>query len=446
MTMTKSQRNALAWILSIGGLTILVGSWIAPRNGWVDFRAVYYGTRCLIEHHNPYNISELESVYRADGGQRPAETPAMHQAVVLYVNVPTAFLFVAPFALLPWGVAHWLWIAFTAAAYLLAAILIWSLGARYAPDVSLLLTILLLFNCVSFFVAGNTAGIVVSLCVIAVWCFLQDRFVPAGILCLALSLAIKPHDVGFVWLYFVLAGGVNRKRALQSLLITALLGLMAFIWLSHVAPHWVAGWQSNLAAINAPGGINEPGPDSLKGRGASAVVDLQAAISIFRDDPHFYNPASYLVCGALLLAWAARTLRSQFTHRNAWLALASAAALTMLATYHRPWDAKLVLLTIPACALLCSEGGRRRGAALLVTAAGILFTGDYPLAILSILTKQMYLDKTGFFGKVLTVLLIRPASLALLMVAVFYLWAYLRHDLTLSEAKEQDNAQPCADS
>ena len=97
----------------------------------------------------------------------------------------------------------------------------------------------------------------------------------------------------------------------------------------------------------------------------------------------------------------------------------------MLATYHRPWDAKLVLLTIPACAMLWAEGGRLRWVAFLVTAAGIIFTGDHPLAILSMLTNQMYLDKEGFFGKVLTVLLIRPASLALLMVAVFYLWMFL---------------------
>ena len=258
--MTTTRRDALAFILSIGVFTILLGCFLGPSKGWVDFRAVYYGTRCLMEHHNPYKVSELESVYQADGGERPAETPIVHQAVVLYVNVPTAFLFVAPFAMLPWGVAHWLWFAFTAGVYLLAVLLIWSLAARYSPDVSFLLTIILLFNSLSFFVTGNTAGIVVGLCAIAVWCFLEERFVPAGILCLALSLAIKPHDTGFVWLYFLLAGGVHRKRALQSLLITAVIGLSVCVWLSLVAPHWIADWQSNLATINAPGGINEPGP------------------------------------------------------------------------------------------------------------------------------------------------------------------------------------------
>ena len=137
---------------------------------------------------------------------------------------------------------------------------------------------------------------------------------PAGILCLALSLAIKPHDAGLVWLYFLLAGGVigNARCKPSSLLLS--LVLSAFLWVSHVAPHWMQDWQSNLATISAPGGINEPGPASLTGRSASMVIDLQAAISIFRDDPRIYNPASYLFCGVLLLLWAVRTLRSSFSH------------------------------------------------------------------------------------------------------------------------------------
>jgi hypothetical protein len=423
--MTRTRRIALAWILLTGGISIVWGSSIGPANGWVDFRAVYYGTRCLIEGHNPYNVSELESVYRADGGQRPSETIEAHQAVILYVNVPTTFLFVAPFAMLPWGLSHWLWIIFTAGVYLLAAMLAWSLGARYSPKVSLFLVCILLINSECLFVGGNTAGVVVGLCVVAVWCFIEERFVLAGVLCLAVSLAIKPHDAGLVWLYLLLAGAPYRKRALQTLLVTALLGLSAFLWLSHVAPHWIADWQSNLSAINAPGGINEPGPASLTGSSASTVVDLQAAISIFRDDPRFYNPASYLLCGVLLLAGAARALRSRFSLPNAWLALAAVTALTMLVTYHRPWDAKLLMLAIPACAVLWAEGGPARWPALLITTAGLVFTADIPLAILSILAKDLHIGRAGIMDKMMTVMLIRPASLILLLVALFYLWMYL---------------------
>jgi hypothetical protein len=425
--MTKTRRNALAWILLASGISIWWGFSVGQNaNGWVDFRAVYYGTRCLLEHHNPYKVSELEGVYRAEGGERPSEKVAAHQAVVLYVNVPTTFIVVAPFAMLPWGPAHVLWLVFTAGVFLLAALLMWDLGASYAPDVSLVLIFILLVNCESIFGAGNTAGIAVGLCVIAAWCFLRKRFIPAGVLCLALSLAIKPHDAGLVWLYFLLAGGVYRKRALQALFITAVLGLSAFLWVSHVAPHWMQDWQSNLSTISAPGGINEPGPFALTSRGGAPVIDLQAAISVFRDDPRIYNPASYIVCGALFLAWGLRTLRMSFSPAKAWIALAAIVPLTMLITYHRPWDAKLLMLTIPACAILWAEGGPIAWIALLVNSVGLVLTGDISQAVLSIVFNQLHVDTAGILGQMLTLVMIRPASLILLAMSIFYLWVYLR--------------------
>jgi hypothetical protein len=426
--MTKARRIALAWILLASGISIWWGSSVGQNaNGWVDFRAVYYGTRCLLQHHNPYKVSELDSVYRAEGGEPPSESAPAHQAVVLYVNVPTTFIVVTPLALLPWGPAHLLWIALTAGVFILAAFLMWDLGSSYAPGLSLFLLCILLVNCESIFCAGNTAGIVVGLGVVAAWCFLRERFVAAGILCLALSIAIKPHDAGLVWLYFLLAGGVYRKRALQTLFITVVLGLSAFLWVSHVAPQWTQDWQSNLTAISGPGGINQPGPDSLTGRSGSVVVDLQAAISVFRDDPRIYNPASYLFCGALLFAWAVRTLWSRFSQARAWIALAAVVPLTMLVTYHRPWDAKLLMLTVPACALLWAKGGPIARVALLVSSLGLLFTGDIPLAMLSILSNQLHVGTTGIFDKMITLVMNRPASLVLLAMSIFYLWVYLRH-------------------
>jgi hypothetical protein len=421
------RRIALALILMTGGISILWGSAIGQTaNGWVDFRAIYYGTRCLLEHHNPYNVSELEAVYHAEGGERPSETAQTRQAVTLYVNVPTTFIFTAPFAMLPWGPAHLLWMTLTAGLLILAAFLMWDMGARYAPEVSLFLICVLLANSEMVFCTGNTAGIVIGLCVVAVWCFLEERFVAAGVVCLAVSLAIKPHDSGLVWLYFLLAGAPYRKRALQALLVAAVVGLSAFLWVSHVAPHWMQDWNANLSAISAPGGINEPGPASVTGRSAAMVIDLQAAVSIFRDDPRIYNPASYLVCGALLLVWSARTLRSRFSQPSAWLALAAIVPLTMLITYHKPWDAKLLLLTVPACALLWTEGGAIGRAALLVNTAGLVLTGDIALAVLTIFWNHLHIGTEGILGKMLTVVLIRPASLILLAMGIFYFWVYVR--------------------
>ena len=278
-----------------------------------------------------------------------------------------------------------------------------------------------------------------GLCGIAVWCFLRNRFVWIGVVCLGLSLAVKPHDAGLVWLYFVLAGGANRKRALQSVAITAAIGLAAVVWVSHVAPHWMHDWNTNLATISARGGINEPGPNSFSGRSIYTVVDLQAAISIFRDDPRFYNIVSYLFCGTLLLAWSIWTLRTSFSVRKAWLALAAATAFTLLITYHRPWDAKLVMLAIPPCCMLWAGRDRLGKIAFSITAAAVLFAGDFPLAVFKTLADSLHVSTAGFGRQLLTVVLIRPESIALLAMGVFYLWTYLRtaaiHAENLVESK-----------
>ncbi len=434
LVMAKTRRIALLWMMLASGISIFWGTSSASHGyQWVDFRAIYIGSRCLIEHHNPYNVQEVESVYRNQGRALPTQTNESRQAVTLFVNVPTTLLLTAPFAMLPWGPAHVLWMAVLTGVYLLASLLIWELGARFAPTDTLWLVCILLVNSEMIFSSGNTAGIVVGLCVIAVWCFLEERFVPAGILALALSLAIKPHDAGLVWLFLLLMGGVYRKRALQSLLITGLLGLAALLWLSSVAPHWLQDWQENLAVISARGGINEPGPASVNAHSAAMVIDLQAAIAIFRDDPRFYNPLSYLICAVMLLAAALQTLRNRFSPRNAWLALATVAPLTMLVTYHKPWDAKLLLLTIPACAMLTAEGGKTRRLAMLVTASGLVFTSDIPLAALVGLAEFLHLDTASFSARLLTLLLTRSASLILLVVSLFYLWMLLRRTTRASD-------------
>jgi hypothetical protein len=423
--MTRTRWIALAWILLASGISIWWGSSIwQTKNGWIDFRSVYYGTRCLLHHHNPYKVSEFPT----EGTECPLEPGYAVYDLPVYVNMPTTCIFMTPLAMMPWGPAHLLWTIFTVGVFILAGFLMWSLGARYSAKVSLLLVCFLLANCEVIVGGGNTAGIVIGLCVVAVWCFLEQRFVLVGVLCLAASLAIKPHDAGLVWLYFLLAGGVYRKRALQTLLITVVLGLSAYLWLSHIEPHWIQDWEYNLAALSAHGGLNDPAPAYLSGHDTATVIDLQAAISVFKNDPRFYNPASYLICGALLLLCAARTLRSRFTQRGALLALAAVVPITMLVTYHRAWDAKLLMITVPACALLWAEGGPIRWMALLVTAAGVVSTADIPLAILGIFSSQLHLGATGISGQILTVVLMRPTPLILLAMSIFYLWIYMRRD------------------
>ncbi len=427
----STQRKALICLLVSGAISIVWGSFVAakPYSGMGAFQAVYYGTRCLMQQSDPYNPSVLQHVYQAEGGRfspDAVEASIFRRAMLICVNLPTSLLLIAPLAILPWKIASAAWAALNAAGILLASVLVWTVAGKFALKPSTLLICLLLANVEIVLSLGNLAAIVVSLCIVAVWCFLEERYVLVGVLCLAISLAFKPHDTGFVWFYFLLAGGALRKRALQSLGLVAALTLSAVLWTSHVAPRWPQELRANLQTLSSHGDVNDPGPDSLAFPSADYVISLQSLMSLIRDDPRFYNSISYLTCGLLLLAGAARVPRSRFTKRNAWIALAAIAPLSMLPVYHRTYDAKLLLLAVPACAMLWREGGPLKWFAAVTTTWAIASISDVPVAFLLTVMESMKVGTGTVWGRLLVAVVFHPAPLALLAMCFVYLWTYFR--------------------
>jgi hypothetical protein len=389
--------------------------------GMTDFLQIYASSRCVAHHHDPYKFDELLAFYQSDTGGIPADSSVVSRTyrkiVFIAPNLPTTLFLIAPIAVLPWKWAVALWMVLIASCFILACFCIWSCGADSAPRLCGALIFLILVNSGMLLSTGNTAGLVVSLSVIAVCCFLQDRFVFAGIACLAFALAMKPHDAGPLWLFFLLAGGVQRKRALQSAALTAVIIVPAVLWVWHSAPHWAPELHANIAEGLAAGGLNNAGPTTQGGRGLGQIISLQAVLSLIRDDARFYNSIAYSICGILLLLWCVRTLRIGFSPRAAWLALAAIAPLTMLPFYHRTYDARLLLLAVPACAALWIGGHARGRSALWLTVAAIILTGDIFWIVFFQITH--YSGPSGTFGTI-------PAPLILLALAIFYLSVYVR--------------------
>lgn len=396
----------------------------------VDFKVVYYPARCLIQHSDPYKESNVLSVYQKEGTHHELDNPKILQIVTRYMYLPTAFCFTTLFAMLPWGPAHLIWLMLTAGSVLLASFLAWELGADFAPILSGSLIGFLLANSVNLIALSNAAGIAVSLCVIASWCFLRGRFVACGVLSLALSLALKPQDAGFIWLYFLLAGRDYRKYAMRVLLVTAILSVPVLIWISYVAPHWVQEWNYNVGASTVPGGLNDPGPASAGAHGLGMLVSLQPVFAFFWDNPQFYNSLTCLLLAPLLITWGVATIRTRVTPARAWLGIAAIATLSMLPVYHRQQDTKLLLLTVPACAMLWRQGGIVGNLSVLANAAGLVLTGDLPWLFLLTFVSRLHLPTAGI-GRfvasiVLTGMQVFAVPLALLVLGIFYLWLYIR--------------------
>lgn len=392
----------------------------------MGFPGIYFGTQCLLHGCDPYNVSQLERFYEERGLSLANVTQARRQSIALYVNLPATFLFVAPFALLPLTIAQALWTSLLALLFQLAAYLIWTQANRDAPKIALLLVFIFVANCQIIFSGGNTAGFVVAIGIIAVWCFLHDRFIPAAVIGLAISLCMKPHDIGLLWLFFVLRPGINRKRAIYAGVIAAACIAVSTAWVTVAAPHWLTEYRINLATISAHGGINDPGPSSIGATSPDMIVDLQTILSLVHDAPRFYNTTTYAICSFLLLCWILAVRRMPDSPLAIYSALSVAVALSMLVTYHRSYDAKLLLLAVPACAMLWTETGVVSWSALGITAAAATLTSDIPLTTIVALTQHLNLPGLAAGPRLLYGLLSRPAPATLLAVAIFYLWVLRR--------------------
>ena len=359
--MMKTRRIGLMVLLVSSGFSAFFAIILqrTPHAGIVDFRIVYLASRCLIEHRDPYNETEFLHVFQEEGGTVPSDPVERHKfqdAAMAVVYFPTALLLLTPFAALGWGIAQVLWTILTIGLFTLACCLVWSVAADSSPPVAACLLAFMLANAEVVFAFGNAAGVAVSLCAIAVWCFFTERFALAGVVCLAASLAIKPHDSAAVWLYLMIIGDTYRKRAVQALIVVCGLGALAVVWTYQVSPHWIQEIRSNLEVVSTRGGIADPGPAGTSNGTGGMIISLQSVASVFHDDTRFYNWSSWIVCAPLFIAWLMRTLRAGTSHVQMWLALAALVPLSMLPIYHRPYDAKLLLLAVPACAAIWAQG------------------------------------------------------------------------------------------
>ncbi len=433
-TASRARKDSLFFFFLGSVIFLLMGTALemAAPVTTVDFRVVYYSARCLLHHRDPYNAADLSNTYHEEGGESVRDSPQIRRSERMYNYLPTAFPITLPFALFPFEIAHRLWLAFTVLSLGLASYLVWDVAARSAPLLAGILVGLSLASSELFLILGNPAGIAVALCVIAVWCLDQQKFVFAGLICFALSLMLKPHDGGLIWLYLLVSGPMNRRRALQILGLVILFSLPILLWLGHLAPGWFHELQATFATYSSHGDVNDPGPSSMASHGIGMVINLQAPLSLFRDDPHFYNPLTYLICGPLLIYWLILVVRSSQRDMIDWFALGPVAALSMLPVYHRIYDARLLLVAIPVCACLQVRRGMMRWVIVAACTIAIAITGGMPWAIFLLLLKQGHLQAFASSPHLLVALQVVPVPLMLLVVGSLLMWAFVRHESEMS--------------
>ena len=377
-----------------------------------DFVPVYTGARCVLHGCNPYDPSQLEPQFFAAGG-KAEELPSWDIDVPVYP--PSTFLVLSPLARLQFPAARLIWFGLNGCLFVAAAALITFLcppGQRWAAAI---LAALFLLASSILLVLGQPALLAISLLVIGSCLFLHGRWLPVGSALLMLSLAVKPQIGGLLVLY-LLVRGVQRRYAAMAL-AGALALLLLGGWLLRESPrsaHWPSTLRANLSATLSPGGSADPRPENQQ---AIGDVNLQALTSIYFASARIFNPAAYVVFLALLGVWCVALLRAEPDMHLP--ALGALTVLSLLPVYHRFYDTRLLLLTIPALLMVFQK---RR-------VLGAVMTGLTLLAIVSVQYRlQVFVLQHAQFQnllqhKVWFTLLLRQQNLELLALFALYLVA-----------------------
>lgn len=440
--LSPSRKGALFYFV-VGAVLFLLLGLLArnmPGQQNCDFKALYTASKAFLQHHDPYRQANLVRVYQS---LYPGYQPVLSQIDTIYVNLPSTVVLLAPLALMPWSVAHVLWSALTAASLIFAAWLMWDVANAWSTRVAGILTFIVLSGSQALLFVGNAAGLVIGLVTIGVWCFVREKQVPVGVACMAIALLIKPQDAGFIWLYFLLAGGKSRRRSLQTLAIVIPVACWAAISMAQISPDWTIELRHNVITTMGPGQVNNP----LAARvdplwPGSMIVSLQTLTGVFWTDPRIYNGVAYLLLAPMIVFWALKSKGSQANLARVWIAIATIVPLSMLAGYHRQHDTRLLLLALPACAMLAARKDRVGKLAVVFTLAAALASSNLVLPLFGHVSYGLRDRIPGLGGELLYAIVGRPVPLALLAMSGFYCWLLIRPrlltqaDLSVGQIKE----------
>ena len=379
-----------------------------------DFVPVYTGARCLLHGCNPYDTAQLEQQFYQAGG-RPGELPSWDIDVPVYP--PSTFPTLAPLGLLPFPAARLLWFVLNGCLFVTAAVLIIRIPGRPRQWTGTILASAVLLSSSILLVLGQPASFAISLLLIGSYLFLHGRLLPLATLLLVLSLAVKPQ-IGVLIVVYLLLQRIHRRYAAAAL-GGALAILLCAAFVLHQHPRsaaWRSTLRTNLAATLSPGGSADPRPANQQSVGD---INLQALTSIFLVDARAFNRAAYAVFLALLGAWVVAALRKQEGRDMQLLAMGALSILSLMPVYHRFYDTRLLLLTIPAVVIVWEK---QRILGIVLGALTILATVSVQYRVQAYLLEHAQFESV-LRNKVLFVLLLRQQNLELLLLFGLYLVA-----------------------
>jgi hypothetical protein len=379
---------------------------------------------------NPYDGAALTRVLFAAGRGNDQHARGS-EGGALYA--PATFVVLAPFALLSWQAAR--------AAFLLVSLVlfVWhlkpilrlgALSLRDTEGVWMLGGVLALAPYHTGIALGQVAIPCVALLVLGIDAIQHDHDWRGGAL-LALATLVKPQLAAPFILYFFLR---HRPRAAGIALgICAAAMIVGVAWLSlHQVP-WLAGWMAATRDISASGLEHDPAgpfsPQMLELR--PLIVALTGIRSVGA-----LGLALASAGGVVVYVWG-RSL----SERRDLLLLSAVAVLTLLAVYHRFYDAAILCLPLAwSASTYAHEASLRRVAIGAAACCAVFFVpGAWMLQRLVNAGTISTQTAQSFWWNVIV---IRHQNWALVALLVCLMIAIRRYRRLESDGKNRAPADP----
>jgi glycosyl transferase family 87 len=346
--------------------------------GWNDFLAPYIQATAWTHGEDPYSTKSLIAFWPSDVSRPPfVDSEAEAGRLEMKRGIPSPYplpslVLISLFAALPWQIALSLWSAISVVAVIAAALAL--LAICGCPLVKLrsqifLAAVFALAPLHTGLATANPAVLAIALCVGAVWASHERRAKTAGIL-LALAICLKPTVAAGFLLYYLLRR--DWTLVITTCAAAATIGVAGVARLAVAGTPWISSYLENSRRMFATGSVD----DFARTVGVRFnMINSQVFFGGLFSNPSTVRLLSQLLGIGLLVCWIWLCYRRRGS--TGLLEISAISILSLIAVYHRFYDATLLILPLAWNLLLVSK----RSSQVIVLAAIAPFFVPGPIVL-----------------------------------------------------------------
>jgi alpha-1,2-mannosyltransferase len=418
------------WFIVLLGFALFVGLiFPASRNrgplrrlfsasGMSDFLPMYVQAKAWMKGMDPYSQTSQLALWPKEVFREPLSPEYLVSRAGMPTPYPVlVFVFLIPFAILPWPMANASLILLDFALLFVTIRILMRFSGMDGMRRMAWIAAVLAFEPVYAGMASNNIGVFAVECALLAFAMSDTSPYIVRAFLLAVSVALKPQ-IGFCFLlYFFLRGRWRLVAPAVGMLAAALAVALLRMQEAHVA--WMESYLQASKFFFHAGGINDFRPGNLY---RFDLINLQLVLYPWLGSAKGAHLAALSLGGLLFGLWLVLLVKSRGFPDS--LAMGALSAINLLPFYHRYYDATLLLL--PLCWYLVHfrAGEWRDRMSLLLWAPFLVpVAGPFRLWLATNTSPDRWLDA-----------FVRPiTNWCLLALTLFLLWNLYRASMRLEQ-------------